>query len=148
MSIVYLISRFFLAAQYALVYYCARAKSYREREHLLFQIASLCISGAMWIGSLFMEGDNTTNGLRICKFALWYGGILIEIIAPFVSMGFRCGVTGFQGSNLMERFSTLTLVILGEGVIGFALALQESTYTCFMAAALTPSCWRHWVHQR
>jgi len=148
MSIVYLLSRFFLAAQYTLVYYCARAKSYHERRHLLFQIASLCISGAMWIGSLFMEGDSATNGLLISKFGLWYGGIFIEVVAPFVSMGFRCDVTGFKGSNLMERFSTLTLLILGEGVIGFALTLQESTYTCFVATALTPSCWRYWVRRR
>ena len=73
---------------------------------------------------------------------------LIEIVTPFVDMLFACRVTGFEHSNLTKRFSTLTLLILGEGVIGFALTLQESTYTCFVATALTPSCWRYWVRRR
>lgn len=83
----------------------------------------------MWLGSLSMESSNATSGRIYAKFGLWYGGILIEVLAPFVSMLCGCPVTGFQGSNLMERFSTLTLLILGEGVIGFAESLQESPYT-------------------
>jgi len=70
-----------------------------------------------------MDAGNATNELRISKFALWYTGIFIEIIAPFVSMSF---VTTFQSSKLTERFSTLTFLVLGEGVIGYAVALQKS----------------------
>ena len=143
MTVMYFISRFVLAAQYLLVYYYARVKSYTERKHLFFQIASLCISGAMWIGTYFLEADDVTNGQRISKFALWYGGILIEAVAPFVSLSFACRVTGFQHSNLTERFSTLTLLILGEGIIGYAITLEESTHACFITA-LMPSCWRNW----
>jgi low temperature requirement protein LtrA len=129
MTIMYIISRFVLAAQYSLVYYYAYVQSHSKRKHLFFQIVSLCISGGMWIGSYFLEADNATNGLRISKFALWYGGILIEIVAPFVSILFKRHVIGFQHTNLTERFSTLTLLILGEGVIGYAFTLQKSTYT-------------------
>jgi low temperature requirement protein LtrA len=144
MTIMYIISRSVLAAQYSLVYYYAHVKSYSNRKHLFFQIASLCISGGMWIGSYFLEADNATNGLRISKFALWYGGILIEIVAPFVAILFGCRVIGFKYTNLTERFSTLTLLILGEGVIGYAFTLQKSICTHF-TAALMPSCWRNWV---
>jgi low temperature requirement protein LtrA len=140
----YIISRFVLAAQYSLVYYYARVKSHPDRKQFFFQIASLSISGGMWIGSYFLEANIATNGPRISKFALWYGGILIEIVAPFVSILFACRVTGFKNSNLTERFSTLTLLILGEGVIGYAVTLQESTYTRFRVA-LMPSCRRNWV---
>jgi low temperature requirement protein LtrA len=140
----YIISRFVLATQYLLIYYYAHVKSYTQRKHLFFQIASLCVSGGMWIGSYFLEADNATDGMRISKFALWYGGILIEIVAPFASMSFACRVTGFQHSNLTERFSTLTLLILGEGVIGYAFTLQESTCTRFIAALMS-SCWRNWI---
>ena len=146
-STVYILSRFVLAGQYSLVYCCARAKSYTKRNHLLFQIASLCISAGMWIGSLFMEYGKPSTGVRYSKFGLWYGGILIEVMAPFVSMWFGHDVTEFKGTNLTERFSALTLLILGEGVIGFAFTLQGSTYTRFKAA-LMDSCWRHWVHKR
>jgi low temperature requirement protein LtrA len=140
----YIISRFVLATQYLLVYHYAHVQSHGNRKHLFFQIASLCVSGGMWIGSYFLEADNVTDRQGIAKFALWYGGILIEIVTPFVSMSFACPVTGFQHSNLTERFSTLTLLILGEGVIGYAFTLQESTCTCFITA-LMPSCWRNCV---
>ena len=132
--------------QYTLVYFCARAKSYCKRNHILFDIAALCISGAMWIGSLSIEGDHATSAQQYAKFGLWYGGIFIEVMAPFISMYFRCPVTRFQGSNLLERFSTLTLLILGEGVVGFVVALQKSTYPCFIEVPI-PSCWRYRVHQ-
>jgi low temperature requirement protein LtrA len=83
------------------------------------------ISAGMWLGSCFMEGDGVTDASRIAKFGMWYGGIFVELIATIL-IWLRCRVTGFRNTHIKERFATLTLLILGEGIIGYALALQQS----------------------
>ena len=125
---IYIISRFVLATQYFLVYCYARVKSYPNRRQFFFQIASIFTSGAMWLASCLLEADNASGSQSNSKFVLWYGGILLEAAAPFIGAWFGCRLTGFENSKLTERFSTLTLLILGEGVIGFAVALQQSAF--------------------
>jgi low temperature requirement protein LtrA len=125
MTIVYIVSRAVLALQYLLLYFYARRKSYPASNQFLFQIGSLVVSGCMWIGSYFLEGDGVSDAMRIAKFGLWYGGIGLELVSTILIWLF-CRVTGFRRTHLTERFSTLTLLILGEGVIGYAIALQSS----------------------
>ena len=110
--------------QYMLIYFYARRKSYPASNQFLFQICALLASAAMWLGSFFMEGENVNNAERIAKFGLWYGGIFIELMATIL-IWMRCRVTGFRHTHIAERFATLTLLILGEGVIGYAIALQQ-----------------------
>lgn len=139
----YIISRFVLATQYVLVYCYARVKRYHNQSQFVFQIASLCTSGGMWLVSYILEANSESNRQVAAKFVLWYGGILLEVAAPFISILFGCRLTGFENTKLTERFSTLTLLILGEGVVGFAVALQQSTFV--FIESLMPSCRRNWV---
>ena len=125
MTLVYIISRGILALQYLLLYFYARRKSYPASNQFLFQVGALVVSGCMWIGSYFLEGDDVNYAMRIAKFGLWYGGVGIELASTILIWLF-CRVTGFRRTHLAERFSTLTLLILGEGVIGYAIALQGS----------------------
>jgi low temperature requirement protein LtrA len=126
MTIIYVISRVILSLQYMLLYYYARVKNYPALNQFLFQIGSLIISGVMWVGSYFLEGEDANEVMRIAKFGLWYGGIGIEMCAA-IFIWRRCRVTGFRRTHLTERFATLTLLILGEGVMGYAVTLQQST---------------------
>ena len=125
MTLVYIISRGILALQYLLLYFYARQKAYPAANQFVLQIGSLCLSGAMWIGSYFLEGEDATDAMRIAKYGLWYGGIGIEFATSIIAW-LTCRVTGFRRTHLNERFATLTLIILGEGVIGYAIALQGS----------------------
>lgn len=125
MTLVYIISRVVLALQYLLLYHYARRKAYPASRQFLVQVASLLISGAMWLGSYFLEGEDANEAMRIAKFGLWYGGIAIEFATSIVTWA-CCRVTGFRKTHLNERFATLTLLIIGEGVIGYAIALQGS----------------------
>jgi len=125
MTLVYIISRGILALQYLLLYFYARRKAYPASNQFLLQIGALCTSGGMWLGSYFLEGDDATDAMRIAKFGLWYGGIAIEFGMSYFAW-LVCRVTGFRRTHLNERFATLTLLILGEGVIGYAIALQGS----------------------
>jgi hypothetical protein len=126
MTIIYFISRIVMGLQYMLLYFYARRKNYPASNQFLLQIAALVVSAMMWLGSYFMEGDDVNDAARIAKFGLWYGGIFIELIATVLTW-LRCRVTGFRHTHITERFATLTLLILGEGVIGYAITLQQST---------------------
>jgi low temperature requirement protein LtrA len=127
MTIVYFCSRFLLSFQYLLLYFYARRKNYPAQNQFLLQIGGLLLSACMWIGSFFLEGEDVSDAMRIAKFGLWYGGIGVEILST-VLIWLCCRVTGFRRTHLTERFATLTLLILGEGVIGYAIALQASMF--------------------
>ena len=77
------------------------------------------------MGSYFLESEDSNDAEKIAKYALWYGGIFLEMGAA-IFIWWTCRVTGFRRTHLTERFATLTLLILGEGVIGYAIALQAS----------------------
>ena len=68
--------------------------------------------------------DNNTAE-KIARFGLWSGRILIEALAT-IAIWVWCKVTAFRHTHIAEQFATLTLLILGEGVIGYAVALQQS----------------------
>jgi hypothetical protein len=123
MTIMYIISRIFLCFQYLLLYYYARVKRYPAQNQFVIQIASLVISGGMWVGSYFLESEDSNDAMKIAKYGLWYGAIFIEMAAAIL-IWWTCRTTGFRRTHLTERFATLTLLILGEGVIGYAIALQ------------------------
>jgi hypothetical protein len=123
MTIMYIISRVFLCFQYLLLYYYARIKRYPAQNQFLIQISSLVISGGMWVGSYFLEAEDANDAMKIAKYGLWYGAIFIEMAAAIL-IWWTCRTTGFRRTHLTERFATLTLLILGEGVIGYAIALQ------------------------
>lgn len=114
-----------MALQYMLLYYYARIKNYPASNQFLAQIAGLLVSAGMWLGSYFMEADDVSDAVKIAKYALWYGGIFVEL-GSTILIWLRFRVTGFRHTHITERFATLTLLILGEGVIGYAITLQQS----------------------
>jgi hypothetical protein len=125
MTVMYIISRLIMILQYLLLYIYARTKKYPATNQFLVYLGALTISGCMWIGSYFLESEDSNDAMKIAKFGLWYGGLAIEMASYLVAWMF-CRVTGFRRTHLTERFATLTLLILGEGVIGYAITLQQS----------------------
>ena len=66
------------------------------------------------------EGDNHT-------YYTWYGLAVLEaLIVTGISMKWRN--VSYEGTHIVERMSLLTLIILGEGVISIAKAVQYITY--------------------
>jgi len=128
MTIVYVVSRVVMACQYSLLYFYARRKNYAASNQFIIQVATLLVSAGMWIGSYFMD-NNTAE--KIARFGLWYGGILIEALAT-IAIWVWCKVTAFRHTHIAEQFATLTLLILGEGVIGLCGSL---------ATKYSPSSW-------
>jgi len=79
---------------------------------------------------------NNNDAEMIARFGLWYGGIFIEVLAT-VAIWVCCKVTTFRHTHIAERFAILTLLILGEGVMGYAIALQQSTPLSYCANKLS-----------
>jgi low temperature requirement protein LtrA len=126
MTVMYIISRLILILQYLLLWGYAKAKHYPASNQFVIYFLALLISAGMWVGSYFLEGDDANYAMLIAKFGLWYGGMAIEM-GSYLLAWMICRVTGFRRTHLSERFGTLTLLILGEGVIGYAITLQQST---------------------
>jgi len=135
MTVIYIISRGVMALQYCLLFFYAIHRQYPASKQFLIQVGALLVSAGLWIGSFFMEGEDASDAMKIAKYGLWYGGILIELLASIIAW-LSCRVTGFRRTHLNERFATLTLLILGEGVIGYAIALQSSILPLLVLANL------------
>ena len=124
-----------MALQYCLLFFYAIHRQYPASKQFLIQVGALLVSAGLWIGSFFMEAEDASDAMKIAKYGLWYGGILIELLASIIAW-LSCRVTGFRRTHLNERFATLTLLILGEGVIGYAIALQSSILPLLVLANL------------
>ena len=68
-----------------------------------------------------------TQGAQVTKVALVALAILFEVISLFgLVAGFRKRKEiGFSRTYLPERFGTLTLIVVGEGVIGLLSHLEQ-----------------------
>jgi len=116
----YMILKSILVLEYGVVYYFAFSKVKKPesilpiRFFLLVNILSL----AMWGGSLSVEVPG--------RYGLWYGSIAVEV---FVNVWFRHNKeTSVAKSQLGERIGLLTLIVLGENVIGLVRLLASESH--------------------
>lgn len=84
----------------------ARSKS---RIALSFYVGANLISIALWAASLAIIHQDTHR-------ILWYLGILAEVLVNVISRGDK--TLSWAASNLAERLGLLTLIVLGENLIG------------------------------
>lgn len=84
----------------------ARSKS---RIALSFYVGANLVSMALWGASLAIIDQETHR-------ILWYLGILAEVLVNVISRGDKA--LSWAASNLAERLGLLTLIVLGENLIG------------------------------
>lgn len=112
-SIVFFVSRVLLAIEYARVIRFAKR---RRLAHMYIMVGTLIASAILFLGALLVmrarPDDAFANGM---KFAMWGLAIAIEVAAYFYTSMPRGLVN--QGS-MPNRLSTLTTVVLGEGLNG------------------------------
>ncbi|EJT97450.1 hypothetical protein DACRYDRAFT_97231 [Dacryopinax primogenitus] len=118
-AIAYAAGRFILVLQYMLVavrviFPKLGAEVYGERRHMSWVLAPACIylvSGVFWLISALL----TTNAGA--KVALAYFTLAVEFLSAMV-MPLGPGYMKPPAAMISERFGALTLIILGEGIIG------------------------------
>jgi hypothetical protein len=111
-SATFAISRMILLVQYLVVLYYAR-KHRRTLKPIFWYLVGLSISAILWWSALAVSFSSTQHA-AIARITLWTTGLAFE----FVSMGAAAATQPAYKLDLeywAERFSALTLIVLGEG---------------------------------
>ncbi|KAI9316794.1 bacterial low temperature requirement A protein-domain-containing protein [Dichotomocladium elegans] len=98
-----------LVIEYSIVLVVALMAGSKSRIALAFYVGANLISIALWGASLAILEQSTHR-------ILWYLGILTEVLVNVISRGDR--TLSWAASNLAERLGLLTLIVLGENLIG------------------------------
>ncbi|KAI7877642.1 hypothetical protein K492DRAFT_197480 [Lichtheimia hyalospora FSU 10163] len=98
-----------LVIEYAVVLVIAISTRSRASIPLAFYVGANIVSIILWASSLAVLDESTHR-------ILWYTGILVEILVNVISR--RDRALSWAASNLAERLGLLTLIVLGENLIG------------------------------
>lgn len=79
--------------------------------------AGYAVAAAIVVASFTTEG-----GLRVALFSL---AVLVEIATPWFTVGQQSALPHLSTSKFPERFSLLTIIVLGESVVGVIVGLSE-----------------------
>ena len=123
---VYAISRFLLIFQYLIVLIQAK-KAGRNKRPAVYALAGLFMSGCLFFAAMAVSwgafGD--TRGSGIARVILWSAGWIIEYASSTFS-AMSSGAVMLEQHYWTERFAALTLVVLGEGVLGIVESYRTS----------------------
>lgn len=126
LTLILMASRLILAAQYLAVYYWLKEYS-KARLPLIVHIATAIGSAMIFLG-LFWSFNPSTPGNNGNGIIAWYVTLALEaVIILFVSG--RVRFMSFRHTPMVERLGLLTLIILGEGVIGLTQAVDKVSRT-------------------
>ncbi|KAH7104224.1 hypothetical protein BKA62DRAFT_498704 [Auriculariales sp. MPI-PUGE-AT-0066] len=100
----------------------------KQRKRLVFQIVAYLASGIIFTVAFFVVKTHFNPSVRPIKLILWGTGLSIEILV-YLFVPEVDGRLLVNVDTMGERISTLTTVILGEGVngLGQTLILTAST---------------------
>lgn len=124
-TVLFIVSRLQLGGQYFRVALTKRKTSSGAiRNSILASAALPTIAALFWISSLFfLEESVGSVGVYATRTGLCTAGILFEMIGTFALRLHRRA--GFGKSHLTERFGSLTIIILGEGIIKLVAVLRD-----------------------
>lgn len=114
LTMILLASRVLLIIQYSTVLIFTRKKT-DALIPLVLQIVTLFTSAIIFIGIFFSFTD--TNGIK--GYIGWLVVSIVEALSLFAISSLWTNFS-FRHSPLPNRVGLLTLIILGEGIIGFA----------------------------
>lgn len=119
LSFILMASRLILAAQYGVVYWWLR--SYRKAYvPLIAHIGTLLVAAVIYLG-LYFSFTRKSGGHSLIA---WYVTLVFEAIVILLVSG-RTRFLNFKSSALAERLGLLTLIILGEGIIGMCGSIRK-----------------------
>ncbi|KAK6539003.1 hypothetical protein TWF694_010551 [Orbilia ellipsospora] len=109
-------SRFSIAIQYFVVWWTV--KQYKKTKWpLLLMSVLMCASMLCFLGLAFsFTRHSNTKG-----YIGWYVVLALEaVLVLAISLKWR--IVGFKGTHLIQRMGLLTLIVMGEGIIGLCRA--------------------------
>jgi low temperature requirement protein LtrA len=134
-SLILMASRLALCLQYLKVACFARAFRSRTKQidgkivlPLLLVMLSKLVSGSIYLGVSF---GFLADHPRMKGYFSWYIVAIAETLFDFV-VSFHFPVINYQNTHMVERMTLITLIILGEGIIG----MTEATSTVFSSVGV------------
>ncbi|KAH8663550.1 bacterial low temperature requirement A protein-domain-containing protein [Tricladium varicosporioides] len=123
LAIILMFSRVILGLQYAIVLY--HVWFYRNsKTPLVMVVGTNFVAALIYLGTLFAFKKGTNSKVYI----VWYVTAILETTIN-VTISANWKVLSFEGSHLVQRMSLLTLIILGEGVIGICKSISTIVET-------------------
>ncbi|KZW01121.1 hypothetical protein EXIGLDRAFT_830298 [Exidia glandulosa HHB12029] len=120
-------TRFLLSLSYARVLFYAWKQNIPElRRRLCALTLAYFVSCLLFSSAFTVVKSNMSPGSRWVRLALWLCGIAVEVAAFTVLSEVSAGYIRNQ-DTMGDRLTTLTTVILGEGINSIAAALVFST---------------------
>ena len=122
LTLILMASRLILSAQYLSVYYWLREFP-KAHFPLLVHISASFISAMIFLGLYFSFNPSSPGnaGLGIIG---WYLTLAMESAAILLASG-SVRFMSFRHTPMVQRLGLLTLIILGEGVIGLCNAISK-----------------------
>ncbi|RFU25789.1 hypothetical protein B7463_g10553, partial [Scytalidium lignicola] len=132
LSLILMASRFVLLAQYGFTLVFTW-KYKKTRVPLAIVMASLFIAAVIYLGLSFAFSTENT----IQAYIGWYIVSVCEVGINIAVAG-KWQIVSFDDTHLVERMTSLTLIVLGEGVIGLTgrIALIEKYDFSFTSAGI------------
>ncbi|KAG2187326.1 hypothetical protein INT44_005012 [Umbelopsis vinacea] len=109
-----------LVIEYGIVFSVALIAKSKSRVPLLCYVVANVISIILWGVSLLFINNNS-------HFALWYVGLFVELMVNLIVRDNKR--LSWAASHLAERFGLLTLIVLGENLMGFVKLVAEAGTT-------------------
>ncbi|RDW90955.1 hypothetical protein BP5796_02120 [Coleophoma crateriformis] len=129
LALILMFSRIILGLQYLTVLWAVW--NYKNSKlPLALAATSSFVAAFVYFGTFFgFTPSNPTSK----AFVVWYITAIVETIVS-VSLSAKWEVLSFRSTHLVQRMSLLTLIILGEGIIGIAKSIStvvanETTWT-------------------
>lgn len=116
-----MVSRFILVAQYTIVAWYLRGYKQTFTAKVLV-IATLFTSATVFLGLGLSAHSIQSPRAHIA----WYVVIACEAVFMIAISSFW-KVLSFKGTPIIERFGCLTLIVLGEGIIGMTKAVRPNS---------------------
>ncbi|KAI8141154.1 bacterial low temperature requirement A protein-domain-containing protein [Fennellomyces sp. T-0311] len=113
----YIVLKGVLVCEYSIVFIVAILARSKSRIALAFYVGANLISITLWAASLAILDQGTHR-------ILWYLGILTEVLVNVISRGDK--TLSWAASNLAERLGLLTLIVLGENLMGLIALVAKS----------------------
>lgn len=141
-SVLFILSRLQLALQYYLI----SRRSKTNMQVLRKKAALPSIAAVFWIVSLFFVEHNHGE-LYVIRTSLWSAGILTEVLGAFI-IRYQTQA-GFEKTHMTERFGSLTIILLGEGIIKLVSILRDIHtgvgFTWRSVIAIVTSVWSFYL---
>jgi len=126
LNMILMVNRSLLAIQYATI--LAFARKYAEAiVPLVLKIVTLAISAIVFLGLYFYSNETSSTNGQIG----WYLVSVFEAIS-LLTISSRWTSFSFRHTCLPHRVGLLTLIILGEGIIGFSRTLSKIEGHCLI----------------